>query len=730
MSATLPLVSFVLALFAMFGPTPQPAGSDAGTIAVRVVPRAAIYLDGRLVSNDPGEHPLVVAPGPHRLRIVHPEYEDLLRVVDVSAGQTTRVEIALSDKGIRKRANRAGTTGGPRTRVTDPELLKAIQFVSEGDFAPAVETLEAVVRSLANVPRFLRELAVAYLYLGVAYAELDRVEDARVALARAQQVDASVAPQPASYSAQIVRLWEESRTVDPGDFAPPLPPTLSAPAADEQPADAAPPPPAPAPPAGEAEFMSNVGTATEFLFALKAPTRCRGRLSVDRESRIVSWKPDAAECSAAFEVPAAELRSPAVAPYGGVLIQFRSERPPMTLVPAPDADLLDPEVEPLPLNELPASARVNLRQAIRRLGEALGRPASDTIFGLQVDLPLDELLSNPADFEGASVRTRGVLVQADAGRGRYTMTAEGQTVQLQPSAATVQLMASKAAEWRNVEVQVSGTFSRFLPRTGDRRGPVAAGFVISVAAIEPAAGIEHSGRARLLTIRALATAPPPSSELVRIIGRYRGRNWFGDLPADSQRNAQDWVLSDGPFALWVTGHRPEGDGFSLGSSTLRDSREWLAVTGTVEERRGIVYLKARRVELSPAPDEAGKVTAAFATGMPAVKPDIAFLAPIEGVEPAAPDQQFLLRFTKPMDESTFKDRVQVRYSDQPEVPLPRTSVTYYAERTFSIMVDPGQALQPGRTIELVLKPGIKDLDGHVLVEAGARVFKWSVAAGR
>ena len=67
------------------------------------------------------------------------------------------------------------------------------------------------------------------------------------------------------------------------------------------------------------------------------------------------------------------------------------------------------------------------------------------------------------------------------------------------------------------------------------------------------------------------------------------------------------------------------------------------------------------------------------------------------------------------------------HADAPDVVLPKTSVTYYAERMFSIMVDPGEALQPGRSVELVLLPGIKDIDGLTLGSSeNPRVLKWTV----
>jgi hypothetical protein len=481
-------------------------------------------------------------------------------------------------------------------------------------------------------------------------------------------------------------------------------------------------PPAATATAADAEFIAETVAGLAFRFVLKGDAPCAGVLTVERESRNVSWEPSAG-CSTAFRAPAAEVRSPAAGPFGGVLLQFRSDRPAMTLVPGPDGDLLEPGVEPMHLNDLPPPTRVNLRRAIRELSVALGRRGSDSIFGLQVDLPLEELVANHADFESASVRTRGTL---NVARGnRYELKGETETVQLLPSPATSQLLQSKASQWKGQEMQISGVFSRVQRRT-NRDAEDAPRFAVAVSSIEPTDG-EYAGPARQVTVQDVTTNPPAAGELVRVTGRYRGANWFGDLPSDSRRAIDDWVIKDGAFAVWVTGRKADRDGLNVGGNAVRDSRLWVAVTGKVEERKGMVYLRARRIEAVPPPDTGGTVTGNFKSARPTPPADIAFLAPVAGIESASTDQQFLVRFTKPMDESTLRNRVQVRYADAPDTALPRTSVTYYAERTYSIMVDPGEALQPGRTVELVLLPGIKDADGQPLAAStDPRVLKWMV----
>jgi hypothetical protein len=88
---------------------------------------------------------------------------------------------------------------------------------------------------------------------------------------------------------------------------------------------------------------------------------------------------------------------------------------------------------------------------------------------------------------------------------------------------------------------------------------------------------------------------------VTLVGLFRGRNLFADLPRSSVRSASDWVLKDGAVAVWVTGRRPRGDGFSLDPDYEADTTKWLAVTGRVEVADGVVYVKASTVSLTTPP---------------------------------------------------------------------------------------------------------------------------------
>jgi hypothetical protein len=100
---------------------------------------------------------------------------------------------------------------------------------------------------------------------------------------------------------------------------------------------------------------------------------------------------------------------------------------------------------------------------------------------------------------------------------------------------------------------------------------------------------------------ALARPPESAGKSVRIVGRFRGANLFGDLPAETRRAAGDWVLQDGEHAVWVTGRPPKGKGFDLDPGNKLDTVRWLEVEGKLEAMGNVAYLKASRVQLVARP---------------------------------------------------------------------------------------------------------------------------------
>ena len=104
--------------------------------------------------------------------------------------------------------------------------------------------------------------------------------------------------------------------------------------------------------------------------------------------------------------------------------------------------------------------------------------------------------------------------------------------------------------------------------------------------------------AGVLTREIIANPAEYLGKTVRILGQFRGRNLFGDLPAKTRRHEEDWVLKDGDLALWVTGKPPRGKGWALDSAYKGDTVRWLEVAGKAEVTGGILYLRASNVVLA------------------------------------------------------------------------------------------------------------------------------------
>ena len=87
-------------------PTPEPnaaALSPApGFLLVVVSPWADVTVDGESMGQTPLAR-LSLAPGPHTVRLTHPEYQPYPRKVVVKSGETTRLAVDLAQDGVRAR---------------------------------------------------------------------------------------------------------------------------------------------------------------------------------------------------------------------------------------------------------------------------------------------------------------------------------------------------------------------------------------------------------------------------------------------------------------------------------------------------------------------------------------------------------------------------------------------------------------------------------------------------
>jgi len=104
----------------------------------------------------------------------------------------------------------------PPTPVSesDSDLAAGIALVKEGDFEGAVVKLDAAVRQL-EAEGADAEVARAYLYLGVAYLELDQEALARGKFAQALTRQPAMRLDPREFSAQVIRTFDATRQETP-----------------------------------------------------------------------------------------------------------------------------------------------------------------------------------------------------------------------------------------------------------------------------------------------------------------------------------------------------------------------------------------------------------------------------------------------------------------------------------------------------------------------------------
>jgi len=178
------------------------------------------------------------------------------------------------------------------------------------------------------------------------------------------------------------------------------------------------------------------------------------------------------------------------------------------------------------------------------------------------------------------------------------------------------------------------------------------------------------------------------------------------------------VLKDDVFAVWVSGKKAKGEGWTLDPGLKRDTGKWLQVTGRVRVDRGVVTIQATDVILSKPPSASTQGPApAQAPPPPPPKPKktpvVVFSLPLDGERDVPRDGVFQVQFSKDMDEESFRDRVVFRYAGRPQPgdnALDALRITYDGGLR-TLRVDPGDVLRPGRVVELLLLPGIVDLDG-------------------
>ena len=211
------------------------------------------------------------------------------------------------------------------------------------------------------------------------------------------------------------------------------------------------------------------------------------------------------------------------------------------------------------------------------------------------------------------------------------------------------------------------------------------------------------------SVRSLAVEPwRYDGQTVTVIGNFRGRNLFGDLPGAPGKSKYDFVLRGTEGAVWVTDLRPRGQGFDLDINRRVDTDRWLEVTGTVVRERGLVSLKATKVALSKPPQVAEANDEPVVPPVPLDPVDVVFNSPTEGETDVSAGAPIRIQFSRGLNEKTLAGQIRVSYVG---VEGTVDFKTAYDGANRALVISFAKPLESYRTVKVELLDGLKAFDG-------------------
>jgi hypothetical protein len=230
-------------------------------------------------------------------------------------------------------------------------------------------------------------------------------------------------------------------------------------------------------------------------------------------------------------------------------------------------------------------------------------------------------------------------------------------------------------------------------------------------------GVAEAQLATTPSVRALALQPWRfEGQKVSLLGQFRGRNLFGDLPSAPGTSRYDFVLRSADAAVWVTGLRPRGKGFDLSVDARVDTGRWLEVTGTVSSQRGLVTVEAATLVAAAAPEAPPPVSDEPLPAAPPAEPvEVVFSSPNDGEVDVALTSSVRVQFSRGLDPASLAGQIRVSYvgTAAPDVgTAPKAEFQHtYDAGTRAIEIKFTQPLERFRTVRVELLEGIKGFDG-------------------
>ena len=354
----------------------------------------------------------------------------------------------------------------------------------------------------------------------------------------------------------------------------------------------------------------------------------------------------------------------------------------------------------------------------------------EALYGPVRDVSLNDLAFNPESYSGKAIRVKGRLGIQSMSGDSFELGEAGERLTIAPIRRGMN--EDQLTSLGGQMIEVTGLFSSTSGGSSGSSGALSSTFGV-IQFWRWAGPPEKVGKDKGAIIsleQLIARAGKMDGQLVRVVGKFRGRNLFADLPSRSMRTVNDWVIKDSLFAVWVTNHKPKGDGFELDPAIRRDTNRWVEVIGRPTTRNGVVILDAAQVTLTPPPTaKAEAAPPPPPPERPKVPPVIVFSLPLDGEGDFDFSGRIMVQFNNDMDEDSFKGRVGLRYAG-PALPgdpgFEGMRVSYNAGSK-ALIVDPGAPILRGRVLDLVLLTGIIDIDGQPLVRRDGKPAQNDIA---
>jgi hypothetical protein len=226
-------------------------------------------------------------------------------------------------------------------------------------------------------------------------------------------------------------------------------------------------------------------------------------------------------------------------------------------------------------------------------------------------------------------------------------------------------------------------------------------------------GVSGAQLATTPSVRGLALQPWRfDGQTVTVVGEFRGRNLFGDLPNSPGKSKYDFVLRSADTAIWVTGLRPRGKGFDLNVDARVDTGRWVQVTGLVSQEKGLVSLAATAIATATEPKAEPKADDEPAIAPEPIRPGTAtFSAPTDEETDVPGGSPVRVQFSRGVDPKTLAGNIRVSYVGNP---TPIEFQHTYDIGTNSIQINFKAPLERFATVKVELLDGIKMFDGGPL----------------